>query len=121
MSLCLKGWPNGCGWRRRIFLTPPPLAKAAGVSQTKLGELFRSHAHLAPAQWLRRERVRQAAQALLAGGEKVVEIGFDAGFESESVFHRQFLGLTRMTPGAYRAMKGASVFSAATSGGLSGS
>src|SRR6478752_3056618 len=27
-----------------------------------------------------------------------------AGFESESVFHRQFLALTRMTPGAYRAL-----------------
>src|SRR4051812_15216475 len=92
------------------FADASALAKAAGVSQTKLGELFRGHAHLAPAQWLRRERVREAAQALLSTGGKVVDIGFDAGFESESVFHRQFLGLTRMTPGAYRAMKDACVF-----------
>src|ERR1700755_1403517 len=35
------------------------LAKAAGVSLTKLGDLFRGRAHLAPAQWLRRMRVRQ--------------------------------------------------------------
>src|SRR6202000_1494299 len=31
----------------------PALARAAGVSLTKLGDLFRDHAHLAPAQWLR--------------------------------------------------------------------
>ena len=86
------------------------LAKTTGVSLTKLADLFRGHAHLAPAQWLRRERVRQAAAALLRGNDKVVDIGFGAGFESESVFHRQFLSLTRMTPGAYRALRGGSVF-----------
>ena len=86
---------------------PARWRKAAGVSLTKLADLFRDHAHLAPAQWLRRERVRQAAAALLAGNDKVVDIGFGAGFESESVFHRQFLTLTRMTPGAYRALRAA--------------
>jgi AraC family transcriptional regulator, regulatory protein of adaptative response / DNA-3-methyladenine glycosylase II len=86
------------------------LAQACGVSQTKLGELMRDHAHLAPAQWLRRERVRAACKQLLAGDDKIADIGFGVGFESESVFHRQFLALTRMTPGAYRALKGASLF-----------
>ena len=86
------------------------LARAAGVSLTKLGDLFRDHAHLAPAQWLRRQRVAHAAGELLAGRDKVAEIGFGAGFESESVFHRQFLNTMRMTPGAYRALDGAQVF-----------
>ena len=40
----------------------------------------------------------------------MAEIGFGAGFESESVFHRQFLDQMRMTPGAYRALDGAQVF-----------
>ncbi len=88
----------------------PALARSCGVSQTKLGDLFRAHAHLTPAQWLRRERVHRAAQLLLEGEDKVVDIGFASGFESESVFHRQFLALARMTPGAYRALKGASVW-----------
>jgi AraC family transcriptional regulator of adaptative response / DNA-3-methyladenine glycosylase II len=92
------------------FADAGSLARGTGVSLTKLGDLFRAHAHLAPAQWLRRERVAHAAAALLAGNAKVTDIGFAAGFESESVFHRQFLGLTRMTPGAYRALKGGSVF-----------
>lgn len=92
------------------FADASALAKAAGVSLTKLGDLFRDHAHLAPAQWLRRQRVAQAARELLATRGKVAEIGFGAGFESESVFHRQFLNAMRMTPGAYRALDGAGVF-----------
>src|ERR1700744_5860300 len=92
------------------FADASALAKAAGVSLTKLGDLFRDHAHLAPAQWLRRQRVRHAADELLTGKGKVAEIGFGAGFESESVFHRQFLNTLRMTPGAYRALDGAQVF-----------
>ena len=61
-------------------------------------------------QWLRRCRVKRAAQELLGGTDRVAEIGFGAGFESESVFHRQFLAQMRMTPGAYRALDGAQVF-----------
>ena len=49
-------------------------------------------------------------RSLLTGDDKVVDIGFGAGFERESVFHRQFLAHTRMTPGAYRALRGGQVF-----------
>ena len=93
-----------------VFADAGALAKEAGVSLTKLGDLFRDHAHLAPASWLRRVRVKQAAEELLSGKDKVAEIGFGAGFESESVFHRQFLSQMRMTPGAYRALDGAEIF-----------
>jgi AraC family transcriptional regulator of adaptative response / DNA-3-methyladenine glycosylase II len=96
--------------RPEDFADASALAKAAGVSLTKLGDLYRDHAHLAPVAWLRRMRVKRAAQELLSGRDKVAEIGFGAGFESESVFHRQFLSQMRMTPGAYRALDGAEVF-----------
>jgi len=96
--------------RPEEFADASALAKMAGVSLTKLGDLYRDHAHLAPVAWLRRMRVRRAAQELLGGKDKVAEIGFGAGFESESVFHRQFLNQMRMTPGAYRALDGAEVF-----------
>jgi len=86
------------------------LARGAGVSQTKLNDLMRAHAHMAPAAWLRRERVAAASSLLLETEDRVVDVGYAAGFESESVFHRQFLALTRMTPGAYRALSGAKVF-----------
>ena len=98
------------GGRPEDFSDASALAKEAGVSLTKLGDLFRDHAHLAPASWLRRVRVKQAAQELLSSRDKVTEIGFGAGFESESVFHRQFLSQMRMTPGAYRALDGAQIF-----------
>jgi len=92
------------------FADAGALAREAGVSLTKLGDLYRDHAHLAPVQWLRRMRVKRAAAELLAGRDRIAEVGFGAGFESESVFHRQFLAQTRMTPGAYRALDGAQVF-----------
>src|SRR5580700_1255579 len=93
------------GLRARVAAKPeefgdaPALARETGVSLTKLGDLFRDHAHLAPVAWLRRMRVKLAARELLLGQGKVAEIGFGAGFESESVFHRQFLSQMRMTPG----------------------
>jgi AraC family transcriptional regulator of adaptative response / DNA-3-methyladenine glycosylase II len=86
------------------------LARACGVSQTKLGDLLRVHAHMTPAAWLKREHVRAACRLLLESSARVVEVGHAAGFESESAFHRQFLALTRMTPGAYRGLNGATVF-----------
>jgi AraC family transcriptional regulator of adaptative response / DNA-3-methyladenine glycosylase II len=86
------------------------LARACGVSQAKLEDLMRKHGHATPAAWLRRERVHAACDLLLDTNERVVEVGHAAGFASESVFHRQFLGLTRMTPGAYRGLDGARIF-----------
>jgi AraC family transcriptional regulator of adaptative response / DNA-3-methyladenine glycosylase II len=96
--------------RPEDFSDASTLAREAGVSLTKLGDLYRDHAHLAPAAWLRRMRVKRAARELLTGRDKVAEIGFGAGFESESVFHRQFLSQMRMTPGAFRALDGAQIF-----------
>src|SRR5690606_35739818 len=79
-------------------------------SRSKLATLLRTHAHLTPAAWLKRERVRVACTLLLESRMRVVAVGEAAGFESESAFHRQFLAAARMTPGAYRALDGASVF-----------
>jgi AraC family transcriptional regulator of adaptative response / DNA-3-methyladenine glycosylase II len=92
------------------FADTAALARACGVSQTKLEDLLRGHAHLTPAAWLKRERLRLACRLLLDTQDRVVDIGYAAGFASESVFHRQFLAQTRMTPGAYRSLDGAQVF-----------
>jgi AraC family transcriptional regulator of adaptative response / DNA-3-methyladenine glycosylase II len=87
------------------FRGVPALTASCGANETKLGVLFRAHAHLTPAAWLRRERVRAAARILLETEGTVVDAGFAAGFESESVFQRQFRALMGMNPGAYRALK----------------
>jgi AraC family transcriptional regulator, regulatory protein of adaptative response / DNA-3-methyladenine glycosylase II len=80
------------------------LVRTAGVSEAKLSDLIRRHAHLTPASWLKRERIREARALLLNGRQRIVDIGHAVGFESESVFHRQFLTRMRMTPGSYRAL-----------------
>jgi AraC family transcriptional regulator of adaptative response / DNA-3-methyladenine glycosylase II len=92
------------------FADTAALARTGGVSRSKLDDLLRAHAHRTPAAWLRRERVEAACRRLLETRAPVVDVGLGAGFASESVFHRQFLALTRMTPGAYRALVGARVF-----------
>jgi AraC family transcriptional regulator of adaptative response / DNA-3-methyladenine glycosylase II len=81
------------------------LVDAAGIGTTKLNDLIREHAHLTPAALLRRERVRAVCERLLQGKERLVDIALAAGYEGEATFHRQFLALTGMPPGAYRALR----------------
>ncbi|WP_445679924.1 Ada metal-binding domain-containing protein [Radicibacter daui] len=86
------------------FADAEALAAACGVSAGKLGQLFRDHAHLTPAAWLKRARIRHAAKRLREPGGRIVDIGLEAGFESESAFYRQFGLWMAMAPGAYRAL-----------------
>lgn len=85
------------------------LASTCGVSPAKLNALVRDHAHLTPAQLLRRERVRAAGSRLLAR-EPVIEVGHAVGFEGGSAYQRHFLSLTGMTPDAYRALPDSAEF-----------
>ncbi|MET0405322.1 MAG: Ada metal-binding domain-containing protein [Cystobacter sp.] len=81
------------------------LATTCGVSSTKLTGLVREHAHLSPAALLRREQVRAACGRLLSTDERVIDVGFSVGFDSEASFHRRFLARTGLSPGAYRALR----------------
>ncbi|HVJ40341.1 MAG TPA: Ada metal-binding domain-containing protein [Dongiaceae bacterium] len=81
------------------------LAKAGGISSTKLNDLVRAEAHLTPAALLHRERIRLACELLLWGKERVIDIAHAVGYDGEATFHRQFLAATGMTPGAYRDLR----------------
>ncbi len=105
-----KGLTNRIRSTPQSYVDTSALASACGVRPTKLGELFRTHAHMTPAAFLRRERVRKACDLLLEQNDRIVEVGLEVGFESESSFHRQFLAHTRMTPGTWRALKSSSSF-----------
>src|SRR6266513_88169 len=63
----VRGAPGAC-------TDAAALARECGVSQTKLGDLLRAHAHLTPAAWLRRESVRAACRALLETEQRVVDV-----------------------------------------------
>ncbi|HEX6202825.1 MAG TPA: Ada metal-binding domain-containing protein [Thermoanaerobaculia bacterium] len=80
------------------------LAAAAGTGTSRLHELFREAFHGAPAEVLRRERVAAAVGRLLAGDERVLDVGFAVGFESTSAFHAAFRRVARLTPGEVREM-----------------
>lgn len=78
------------------------LAAAAGWSASRLHELFRRHLHTSPADLLRRQRVAAAIARLLAGDERVLDIGFAVGFDSASAFHAAFRRVARLAPGEMR-------------------
>lgn len=80
------------------------LATAAGLGTSRLHELFREAFHAAPAEVLRRERVAAAVDRLLAGDERVLDVGFAVGFESTSALHAAFRRVARLTPGEVREM-----------------
>jgi AraC family transcriptional regulator, regulatory protein of adaptative response / DNA-3-methyladenine glycosylase II len=80
------------------------LAAAAGLGTSRLHELFRRAFHCAPAELLRRERVGAAIGHLLAGRERVLDVGFAVGFDSTSAFHAAFRRVARLTPGEVREM-----------------
>ena len=87
---------GGAGSRavRRISPTPQRLARGAGRQPDQAGRICSANMPIwRRPQWLRRERVRHAAELLLAGNDKVVDVGFAAGFESE-------FGVSPPVPGA---------------------
>ena len=78
------------------------LAAASGFGVTKLAALTRRHYHATPLGLLQRLRVAWAAERLLHGRERVLDIGFAAGWDSASAYHSSFRRLTGLSPGAYR-------------------
>ncbi|MFC5848585.1 DNA-3-methyladenine glycosylase 2 family protein [Deinococcus petrolearius] len=78
------------------------LATVAGVSPSKLHDLFRVHLHTTPTEWLTRQRVMQARYLLLTTSRAVADIAFEVGFESLSAFGEQFRRWSALTPQAYR-------------------
>lgn len=78
------------------------LAAASGFGVTKLATLARRHYHATPLALLQRLRVTWAAERLLAGRDRLLDVGFEAGWESPSALHAAFRRLTGLSPGGYR-------------------
>ncbi|HUO86886.1 MAG TPA: Ada metal-binding domain-containing protein [Thermoanaerobaculia bacterium] len=80
------------------------VAAATGVGSSRLHELFRHGFHTTPAELLRRLRVEAAIAGLLAGRRRVLDVGFEVGFDSASAFHEAFRRVARLAPGEVREM-----------------
>lgn len=81
------------------------LAAASGFGVTKLAALARRHYHATPLALLQRLRVRWACTRLIAGEDRVLDVGFAAGWESSSAYHAAFRRFTGLSPGGYRRLR----------------
>ncbi|MCR0981319.1 AraC family transcriptional regulator [Roseomonas populi] len=78
------------------------LAREAGLSRTALHERFAALVGRPPMQYLTHWRMQLAATRLAQGGDKVVSIAVEVGYESEAAFNRAFKRLVGMPPAAWR-------------------
>lgn len=78
------------------------LAQALHLSHRTLARRVQAHTGLAAAQWVRRIKLRQVADALCETRQPLKRIAEDLGFASEASLIRSFRQATGMTPMAYR-------------------
>ncbi len=81
-------------WRIEAHLNDPPtltgLASTEGVSPFHLTRAFALTLGVAPMAYVRARRLTEAARALRSTDLKIVEIAFDAGYDSHEGFTRAF-------------------------------
>lgn len=79
------------------------LARVASLSPYHFLRTFKRVTGVTPHQWLLRARLREAAQRLATGGERITDIALDVGFEDLSNFARSFRAEFGVSPRGYRA------------------
>jgi transcriptional regulator GlxA family with amidase domain len=78
------------------------VARAAGVSQSRLRVLFHEAIGMPWVNYLRSLRVHRAAAFLCQGNLSITEVALAAGFESQSHFNVTFRSLMRVSPSSYQ-------------------
>lgn len=92
-------------WAQRTPAVELTLAQAAThlrCAPRSLSRRVLQATGLTAADWLRRVKLRQVAEALLQGSQPLKTLAEDLGFSSEAALHRMFKQLTGLTPTAYR-------------------
>jgi AraC family transcriptional regulator len=82
--------------------TVEQLAWDAGVHPVHFARVFRRHVGLSPAEYLRRERAKRAADLLAHSLVPIVEVGLACGFADQPAFSKAFRRATGMTPASFR-------------------
>ncbi|MFF3014897.1 helix-turn-helix domain-containing protein [Streptomyces sp. NPDC057939] len=85
---------------RRITLEE--LSTVAGVSTAHLNRLFRASLGESPHQYVLRQRVERAQNALLHGDDSIADIAVAHGFSDQSHLTRVLRRTTGLTPGVLR-------------------
>lgn len=78
------------------------IAASATISESECLRCFRSTIAATPIQYLRRYRIRQAAEKLAETDEKIADIAVRCGFQDMSYFTKTFRELMGCTPSEYR-------------------
>jgi AraC-like DNA-binding protein len=78
------------------------LARASGTSRTTLAQRFAELMGEPPLAYLARWRLQLGARRLLSTNQKVVQVAYDVGYESEAAFNRAFRRAFGTPPARYR-------------------
>ncbi|MBC8041365.1 MAG: helix-turn-helix domain-containing protein [Opitutaceae bacterium] len=86
----------------RRLLTLDAVAKAAGLSVSRLSELFKSQIGVSPRQYWERHRIEHARQLLERTDLTVAEVADATGFTDPFYFSTRFSALVGRSPRAHR-------------------
>lgn len=78
------------------------LAAQVGLSPRRLNEVFRDVFGMAVFEWLRGQRLNQAAELLMDGSLSLKEVAFQAGYAHQPSFVRAFTSHFGQAPSGYR-------------------
>ncbi len=78
------------------------VARACGLSVSRLVRGFRQATGMPPYRWLRRYRVERTKDLLLNSPLALAQIAYECGFADQSHFTRVFTAAVGTTPGAWR-------------------
>jgi signal transduction histidine kinase/AraC-like DNA-binding protein/ABC-type sugar transport system substrate-binding protein len=82
------------------------IARAIGVSENYLSEIFRRELGLSPWEYLSRYRIRQAREILRRTNDSITSVALQVGFTDPAYFSRVFRKETGLSPSAYREQAG---------------
>jgi AraC family transcriptional regulator len=91
-------------FRERLFV--PELAEAVAVRPAHFTVVFREVHGLSIGRYIRRLRVRWAAEQLVATDTPVAAVAIEAGFADQAHLTRCFRTETGTTPAAFRRVRG---------------
>lgn len=84
------------------------LQDAAGIvcqSEGYFSHYFKNRFGLTFSEYVKRYRLKYAANLLISSGKSIAEVSFDSGFTSVTFFNRAFKEFYGMTPSSYRKEK----------------
>lgn len=93
------------GYLRENFREPLSREALAGLVELNpdnLGRFFKMYTGEKLGDYINRLRIEDAALRLTRGEERIIDVAFDAGFESLKTFNRHFIAVQGMTPSQYR-------------------